>query len=590
MIWDLTFSQALLVFALVLTPVYLALLMFSRKDAKQQQKPSRTPILFILVATPLLMGAVIAFLSHIPGFKESSMYSILVLSVTGLLFYSLKSSSGSGKMETFLLAAVILFHLALLYSPPSGVSIHERAAAMAKLTLEGYWDPSQFSPSSVYSPVPMDVGLLSVSSILTSFPTIDPLNSLILFFLVPTAAYDVLVYCLCRRVAHSRVAGILAILILASTPPANFMSHGPKWIASMLVLVSAIALIKASDGVSSVANIAVANASYVVAIFFHPSAAIGGFLPLSAVLIGHLGKKALKNRGWERFSKSGLLRATAALFVTVTFARAIYTAGYLEAMLPSLNTFLSVAFGYGAPSEAYITVYERSVSPINAWAWASPVAMAAALTLYSFFKRKALGSEFTLIMSFVGAEFIFLGYLSAAFRAGGFQGAMYPAFVFLFPAAAVLVERVLKSSKILVAILIATMALCAGIASTDPTFSPERYRKAGAGDVETRLEDYTTALFLTDRTPSDKRLLIPYEIASSFLYFEVVADAPSHLRYTVSADIERMEVDRVVESKELLLGVMYIWPRRWLTNVNSHLADVVVNVYFDDTRHAIFEK
>jgi len=259
-------------------------------------------------------------------------------------------------------------------------------------------------------------------------------------------------------------------------------------------------------------------------------------------------------------------------------------------MVPSLHAFLSTAFGYATPQESFIPIYDQSVSPINALAWAMPVAMASAIALYSVLKRKAMGGNFALIMSFLAVAFIFLGYLSAAVKAGGFQGAMYPAFAFLIPSAAALGVRLLKSSKMLAVILLVSVVICAGIASTDPTLSSERYRRTGAGDIDTKVGDYITAVFLTDRIPPSRCLFMPYEIASSFEYLTVATNASPHPRYTSSADIERIEVDRVVTDKELLPDMIYIWPERWLPNVNSHLDNSSVNIYFDSTRHVVFER
>lgn len=590
MTWDITFSEGLLLFATVLTPVYLAMLILSEKTGgRSRERVSSARLGTVAIASLFSLEALVIFLLNFRGFKENLTYSVFLMVIAGLLLCTLRSSPSFRRLQPLLLAAAVLCHLTLVYQLPSGLSIHERAAAMAKLTLSGYWDPSCFSSHSVYSPVPLDLELLSTLSIVTSISTIDSLKDLIML-LISIVAYDVFVYTLTKRVTQSEVAGIFALIVLASTPPANFVFHESKWVASLLVLVSALALVKAFDGVSRLGNIAIANVSYVAAVFFHPSAAIGGFLPLTIVATSYVARGVLKNKGWAKLSESGVFRATAALFLTVTLARAIYTAGYLEAILPSLNSFVSAALGQSPASETYTTVYERSVSPINAFAWAAPVSMAFALVLYSLFRRKAVAGNFTLAMSFLGMVFIFLGYLAAALRAGGFQGAMYPAFVFLVPSGAALGQRVLGSSKILAAILLVTLVLSTGIASTDPRFSAERYRMTGAGDVDTKPEDYATALFLTDRISADKSLFVPYEIISSFEYLTVVAGAPSHRVYTSSADLQRVEIDRVVIDRNLLDGVMYIWPERWLPNVSPHLGNTSVNVYFDSSRHVVFEK
>jgi len=166
---------------------------------------------------------------------------------------------------------------------------------------------------------------------------------------------------------------------------------------------------------------------------------------------------------------------------------------------------------------------------------------------------------------------------------------MYPAFVFLIPAAAVVGGRAFRFSRTIVATIMILMILFVGIALTDPMLSPQRYRETGAGNISPMMEDYLEARFLVDAIPSDKNLMAPYEIRSCFAYLGVAEGKPPHSYYTSSGDMTRIIIDRVVHDKELLLDATYIWHERWLPNIKSHLFDVPVNAYYDSGRYVIFE-
>jgi len=487
------------------------------------------------------------------------------------------------------LLSAILFHIVIVYFPPFGISIAERTSSMARLSLEGHWDMNWHYLNPAYNPFPMDVSLFSTVSIITSIPYISKLNNWVIYlpFII---AFDLVLYSLTKRVTGSWVAGVLAIFILASTPPARIVGHGPKWIGNLLVLISALALIKAFEESSSRAKIIVANISYVAAIFFHPSAMIGAFFPFGIAAMSYFGKMVEEKKVRRRLSGSPLFRIVFAVFVVATLVRALYTSGYLEVILPSLKNFVLTMFGYIAPNEELAAVYELAVSPVNAYAWVVPVSMASALVIYSMLRKRLTREALTLTMYFVGAAFASIGLLSVLVKAGGFQGAMYPAFTFLIPAAAVVGERILKSSKILAAVALILMVLFVGVAITDPMLSKERYSEIGAGDIHLSNEDYIEARFLVDTVPSTKSLFAPYEIITCFDYLEVAEDKIAYEYFTRSADRQRVIIYNVTEHKELLSEVMYIWPQRWLPDIKSHLVDVPIYVLYDSDRYAIFEK
>jgi len=332
----LTFSQGLIVFVMVLVPVYVALLVLSEKKKEQKTgKLAHSGMLGIVVASLLLVEVVTISLLHTPLFRTTLTYPVLIILIAGLLLYALWLSPSSNKMQALVLVSAIAFHTILFYSPPFGIGLGERTAAGVRLTQEGQWSTDWRFLNPVYNPFPLDVCFYSIISMITAIPYINQLNGLVIW-ISSVIVFDLILYILVKRITGSWITGVFAIFISALTPPL-VPGHEAQYPATLLVLISALALVKTFDGSSPISNIIVANASYTVAIFFHPSATIGAFLPLGVVVVSYLAKQSVKGEIWVKLSGSRLFRTAFTLFAMVTLARAIYSAGYLENILPFLR-------------------------------------------------------------------------------------------------------------------------------------------------------------------------------------------------------------------------------------------------------------
>jgi len=467
--------------------------------------------------------------------------------------------------------------------------ISERTPAMSELNLEGRWYSNCTLLNPVYNPLPADIAITNAFSMSTSIHYTSSLNRWIIsLFLI--VAFDLILYSLTKQVTGSAVLGLLVIMIVACTPPVNVVAHAPKWFGNLLVLISALLFIRIFDGSSHPSRILVANVSYGAAILFHPSAAIGAFLPLGILLVYSL--KIRRSGARTEFAEKRLLLVIFIVSIVVTLARAIYTAGYLEVIVPSLRNFVEVMFGFESPAQELTPVYEQLVSPVNAYAWAIMPAMASALVSYSFLRRKLTGNILIYAFYLVGVGFIFLGLLSGITKGGGFQGAMYPALIFLAPAAAFVGGNALNSSKAIVAIFVFLMVSALVVAMSDPMLSQQAYRKTGAGDVPPEVVDWHIEAHHLATVITNKKLLAPYELKAYFDYYEVLEDSQFYY-VTRSADLQRAELSRIVDDKEVRSQVTYIWPRWWsldIEGVTSHLADVPINVLYDSGRYTVFEK
>lgn len=586
---ELTFSRALFLFTIVLTLVYIVFLILSEKTTARPEKPTKnvTGILNRLVTYSLFLEVPTLFLLNAPAFRDTSIFSILIILITCLLLWSFQYASNIGNSKV-LFIPLIIFHLILNYSPPLGLNIAEGGSTTITLFLKGRWDTTWALSNPVYNPFPMFLSIFNSIIEVTAIPFLSVAGFwLISLALVP--AYDIILYSLTKRLANSHTAGLFAIFLFAMLPPANLSLHLAKWIASLLVLISILALIKVYDRSHPLPNTIIAGIGFGAAILFHTSAIIGAFTPLSIVVISYILKRI--KIAYLSLFENRFFTIWFVFFILLAFTRMIYTQGYLDNItLPALASFILTMIG-SPPATENVPVYDQAVNPINAYAWSTMLAMASALIIFSLLKKRKIGDFLIFPIYFVGASFIGLGLLFAISGAtySSVRAAMYPAYAFVAPAAAVVGEKIYKASRSQLLVFMVLIILLIASALSDPMFSYQKYQEAGAQDIAPTIDDYTVALFLVDVVPTRKTLMTSYAIISSFGYLEVIHGKPTHKYYSTPAGSTREIVSAVVENKELVNNVIYIWPQLWHKDILSELTDVPINIYSNSGTFAVFE-
>jgi len=515
----ISFSQALLLFTSALTPLYLMLLVLSEQDTFKpliRTNDAKLKLASIMVIFFVLLTFT---LIHIPGFKESSTYLPFVPLITLLLLSTLWLACG-GEAPRWarqnILFSTILLHILIVYVPPYGIAISERHPALTRMAIEGSYDPTRPLLHPVYNPFPMDLGVLLMLSDTAGLSPIAMFTQwLIPLFMI--IAVDLVLFSLMKRLTNSWIAGVLAILILAITPPANFADHHSKFAGIMLVLISTLMLIIAFKGKLSHTAVLTSILAYVAAIFYHPTAGLGMFAVFGILLGGFLLKRFSSEA--KEMLKSHLFRVGLILLFTITFSRWIYGGGS-EELITSIENYIIAIFQWGG--EAATPLYERAgISPIQAYAWSTPVAMATALILYIILKKRAEHGALIPSLAMVGGIFLVIGLTGAYFRAGGFHGSMYPSFGFLVPATAVVAWKTLRSPKFPALFLISLLTMSAAVAVRDPKFSPGGLHmiggEVGGGYYVGGEEELTVARTLLPRTLSENTIKTSFGPTFSYL-------------------------------------------------------------------------
>lgn len=303
----LSFSQGLLLFTIILTPVFLLFLAFSDKKITQPATSNRTELILTLAALLLLSIFALFHITEAKEFKVSFAYLSSIPLVLLLMLCALRSAGAGKKLRTLALFSALLFHVIIIYMPPYGMVMHERPPVVGRLVFEGHYDPALDFVHPVYSPFPMADGLSVMFTKVTGlFPLAAFTGFLPALFLL--LATDLLLYGLVKKLTKSWVAGVIAILLFAITPPLNFLDHFHKFGGMMLVLITIYSLVNAFRG-EGPRWIVLSLITYTAGIFYHPTAGLGMFLVWGILTFGFLMRRLGSRKEWGRFYKSQLFRA-----------------------------------------------------------------------------------------------------------------------------------------------------------------------------------------------------------------------------------------------------------------------------------------
>jgi hypothetical protein len=179
--------------------------------------------------------------------------------------------------------------------------------------------------------------------------------------------------------------------------------------------------------------------------------------------------------------------STLTYLVVVTLARAVYTYGYLEYVLPIVENFLIDIFFPELRAEGIVAgpLYERSnVSPIQAYAWALAVALATALITIDLFRRKI--KYWYLALYALAILHLFIGYASLAiFKLPPTQisRGTYVVIPFIIPIAAMALTKTLKANRRIALASLILVIMAVPIASHDPMISPREWLRIRKFDV-----------------------------------------------------------------------------------------------------------
>ena len=578
------FSSALLIFATVLTLVYLMMLLLSDRYKGLGRRPQGVKTAKIaLVSAFILMVLLMVFQTL---WSTSLFYFLLYPITIFVLLIATIESPDSNRM--YLIFSVVLLHLIVLsgWFPASGIFIGERTAALIQLEAAGKWNPSWTMLNPYYSPFPMDLGLFFVFSAATGLSNVNLFGGWIVGLLF-VIAYDLVLFSLCKKIGGSWKVGVFGILLFAFTPPAAINAQ-PEWIASLFILVFLLGLVRALKSGPSVSNIVLVNLSYAVAILVHGTALVGLVVVFVLFMSTYFGRRLGVNIATTSRHRSFLFVVLVSVCV-MTFLRLEFLGG-LGSITTPLNGLVNAILGHGQASSIiaqYVPLYDQFASPIIAYAWCVPISLGAAFVLYHVLgraKKKSLGTVFASSLVITGAALTLGGFLGARLMASAnlqrYLG--YAGLVLFIPGAAIVFAKISRSSswKILSVVLI-SLVLFSGIAMCDPAFSPQLYSNIVTVNPA-RQADVIEGETLYSILPSGISGFSTYEILTAFSYVQLMPQFSGKvINFGGSLKTQRFMVDSLMESGKAAPGIMYIWTPQILAVASN----VSVNVVYDSGRH-----
>lgn len=530
---QISFTKALPLFAITLTFIFLAMLIATEKENREFRVSKFSKALMV----PVLALTVAAFtLLHIPEYKLTFQYQILVtLAYSMLVLYIALFKNIPESYSKYFLFSAILTHLLIVYNPPYGLYFGEWTRTLTKTIIEGRYEIVPYRLT--YNPFPFHIGLWATFSEITHIPII---LKVIKFFppLITLIVIDLTLYVLAKRLTGSWLIGILAILVLASTPPANFLDHNAKLAGLMLVLIMTLALARAYKGQGVLSNGVIAILAYASGIFYHATAGLGMLIIAGILGFALLMSILARERIWRTLYESRAAKILLVIVIVVTLTKWMWGGG-AEKIVPSLYRNFLAMIEWRQPSEtgAPAPLYERmKVDPIQAYSWALPIAIASALLLYVVLRKKSPYNLLIPALAVGGLVFLFLGFSSAYFRTG-FAASMYPGYGPLMLSAAAVLYKLLNSRRpvipfIIVLILIASTT----IALKDPTNMPGGWVRF-KGFVIPRLKQYMVTLTLYNIVHRENtmyftsELVPPMSYVDPFIHVKKIVYEPTDPKY-----------------------------------------------------------
>lgn len=588
----ISFTKALPLFTIVLACIYLALLILSERTSKEDtervKEPSKSLILLALVLT------IISFaLLHIPDYKLTTQYRALVaLTYATLLIIVAFHRNIPDKYSKYFLFLAIIAHLLIVYNPPYGMYFGEWTRTITKIVKEGYYEiePYRFT----YNPFPFHAGLWAIFSEVTGISIISKVSK---YFpaLITLIVIDLVLYALAKRLTGNCIVGIIAILLLASTPPANFLDHNAKLAGLMLVLIMTLALTRAYEGCNILNNGIIACLAYASGIFYHATAGLGMFIIAGIMCYGLFMHIITNSNMWRRLYENKVSKIL--LIVTVVFALVKWMwGGGAEKIIPSLyRNFLAMIEWKPCENMPPPLYVRKGVNPIQAYPWSLPVAASIALLIYVLLKRRHISSvtsnnnELIPALAVGGLVFLLIGFSSAYFRTG-FAASMYPGYDPLMLSAAVVLHKLLSSRRLaILAFAIVLLTTSVVIALKDPMNLPGGFLRLKHFIAPGEEQYMLVSTLCRFSTPGYNKYITrelgpPLSYLSPYTQVEIVVCEPTDPKYQKGCQIIRRGLEPNTIYILRLDQICYILKLEGVhqCSLNGQLGNTYVNVFLNN--------
>lgn len=513
----MTFTNALILFAIVYTLLFFILYTIKEKRTDQDERRPLSRLQRALPATSFTISAITLLLTVWSDFRESPPYYALMIASIALVLASLSL----GVRSKWVLPSVILWHFALYLDTAPAVDIGggEGVEMLRQLATEPHWE-FQWAHNWNYNPLPTAAFIVAEMSRIMG---VEWYRWTLQwgFYAAWAVAYDIGIAMLTYALTKDWRASALSVILIAVTPMTPIDQDPYQWSSNMLTILALALIVKYLKRDTYWQNVAVAVLLFSGAILAHPTALslpIVLFATLITSLLGRTILSRLIEVRWkitliELFYLSILTISYIAIFILI----GIFTRGYssnafgvISGVINGVYNLVEKIFQHGASATqatrglSYVPLYEREgVSPLDAGIWALALALATAYILHRLLiKRKIDAIDLAIYATaFLALGLTFIGY--GLLHLPQFYPLNRTSYVFvpyIVPLAAYVLARAIsigrlnKITIIASIIAIAVMLLSATTAISDPNISPREYALIhGWPLVRTSVSDYIKA-------------------------------------------------------------------------------------------------
>lgn len=578
----LTFTKALVLYTISLTFLYLLLSLLRDEEAKRSMTKINSSIFLKFLIPIALLDFILLHFLDLKISLQSLHFLFIALLFFGLLFHLTvtKEVLPSSSIVSNALLVALLIHFIIVYNPPYGMYFGEWTGTYAKMLLMGHYtiEPHRYT----YNPFPAHASILVILSEMTGILIIEKILVRLPSY-VALIVIDLILFNLMRRLIKSWRLGILAILIYATTPPANFVDHIAKLASLMLIMTGVLVLILYSKEkrTTQMTNMVAIVIAYCAAIFYHATAGLGIFVLAGMVCLNFMVKNLVIRRSNKQthLSKEYLPKLCLIVFTIVTLIKWGWGGGFRK-IIPSLYHNFLAMIEMKPNVVAPAPLYERvGVDPLQAYPWSMPVAMALTFLLYALIKKKIPDNMLVLSLAVGGLLSLLLGFTSALLRTG-FAASLYPGFAFIIPAAAMTVYKLLQSRKsIIIVVTITLLIFSALIASKDPMNMPGRWVKL-KGFIIPGEEQYYIASSLYRLLPSINEKYLVRELIPPIKYIDPLI----HVKGIIYEPTDpKYQKDYQLVQGNLKSNTIYVFRRNQIITYfsNGILGSTRVNVFLN---------
>lgn len=601
----MTFFLLILFYILFLVIIFISLSSISYLD----NKPSFARREYVDIAKYVLLLTALLSFWHIASTFISSLNQVLMkiepinktyifliaIVILSLLFISSYSHTLTKESKivrtlifTTYLCLALTIQLYLLGWLNTPVLINERTGAVLAMCTLSRWSEDtrrMYNVNPYYSPVPFDIMLRSIYSIVTH----APLNSALNFALLPIAI-ELLMIMIILLVYKSKEVFTppceVALLMLVFTPPANMLHHFPKSLSFSLAYLALYQTFRLT-GEKTIATFTSAIVLLAVAIFAHGSGMLLSFFAPFLLLWNIILSKLYNHK--NKF-KSQLMVPMVLSILIIIALKSIWIPDVAMTFKEIAYSFYQSLMHFREQSYHLSTVYER-IGYASALAWAFLPAFAIASIPHSILNRSTIVSrnvqwkhyEF---MVTIYAFIMLLGGLLLMYTTHIAYGTVYPFIILLIPFSKRIMKMLLASRYIITRIfMILLIFMYALSALCDPVINPSMI----SSRIESfKVEDYFEASIITPIISKESVTYISTHytlgVAISYVSQMYMVELPKALSFKLLLQYNITYIlQHYLKGENSLVLILPTYIK--YLNASAYLGQQYVNLVYNSNRH-----